>query len=57
MTQTPRARRYGIRLVLKAKVHQADIPDRDGVIFGLASYLWTTEYRDRHFPSAPVSQA
>ena len=27
------------------------------VVFGLASYLWMSEYRERHFPTSPVSHA
>ena len=27
------------------------------VIFGLASYLWISEYRRQHFPTSPVSHA
>ncbi len=27
------------------------------VIFGLASYLWMSEYREHHFPTSPVSHA
>ena len=27
------------------------------VIFGLASYLWMSEYRQHHFPTSPVSHA
>jgi hypothetical protein len=27
------------------------------VIFGLASYLWISEYRQHHFPTSPVSQS
>lgn len=27
------------------------------VIFGLASYLWVSEYRQHHFPTSPVSHA
>ena len=27
------------------------------VVFGLASYLWISEYRQQHFPGSPVSQA
>ncbi len=27
------------------------------VIFGLASYLWISEYRQQHFPTSPVSHA
>ena len=27
------------------------------VIFGLASYLWMSEYRERNFPTSPVSHA
>ena len=26
-------------------------------IFGLASYLWMSEYREHHFPTRPVSHA
>ena len=26
-------------------------------IFGLASYLWMSEYRQQHFPTSPVSHA
>jgi hypothetical protein len=27
------------------------------VVFGLASYFWMSEYRERHFPTSPVSHA
>jgi hypothetical protein len=27
------------------------------VVFGLASYLWMTEYREQHFPTRHVSHA
>jgi hypothetical protein len=27
------------------------------VVFGLASYLWMSEYREHHFPTSPVSHA
>ena len=27
------------------------------VIFGLASYLWMSEYREHHFPTSPVTHA
>ena len=27
------------------------------VVFGLASYLWMSEYRQQHFPTSPVSHA
>jgi hypothetical protein len=27
------------------------------VIFGLASYLWMSEYREHHLPTSPVSRA
>jgi hypothetical protein len=49
--------RYADALIPSTLVQQVLMSGLGLIIFGLASYLWIREYRERHFPSSPVSPA
>jgi hypothetical protein len=49
--------RYADAIVPSTLAQQALMSGLGLVIFGLASYLWMSEYRERHFPTSPVSHA
>ena len=47
--------RYADAIIPSTIVQQALMSGLGLVIFGLASYLWISEYRGQHFPISPVS--
>ncbi len=47
--------RYADAIIPSTIVQQALMSGLGLVIFGLASYLWMSEYREHHFPTSPVS--
>jgi hypothetical protein len=49
--------RYTNAIVPSTLAQQALMSGLGLVIFGLASYLWMSEYREHHFPTSPVSHA
>jgi hypothetical protein len=49
--------RYEQAIVPTSVVQQILFPVLGLVIFGLAAYLWITEYRRQHFPARHVSHA
>ena len=49
--------RYADAIIPSTLVQQALMGGLGLVIFGLASYLWMSEYRRQHFPTSPVSHA
>ena len=49
--------RYAQAIVPTTVVQQVLMSGLGLVIFGLASYLWMSEYREHHFPTRPVSHA
>jgi hypothetical protein len=49
--------RYADAIVPSSILQQALMSGLGLVIFGLASYLWMSEYREHHFPTSPVSRA
>ena len=49
--------RYGDAIIPSTIAQQALMSVLGLVIFGLASYLWMSEYRQHHFPTSPVSHA
>jgi hypothetical protein len=49
--------RYADAIVPSSIMQQVLMSGLGLVIFGLASYLWMSEYREHHFPTSPVSQA
>ena len=49
--------RYADAIIPSAVAQQALMSVLGLVIFGLASYLWMSEYREHHFPTSPVSHA
>jgi len=49
--------RYADAVIPSTIAQQALMSGLGLVIFGLASYLWMSEYRQHHFPTSPVSHA
>jgi hypothetical protein len=49
--------RYADAIIPSTIAQQALMSGLGLVIFGLASYLWMSEYRQQHFPTSPVSHA
>jgi hypothetical protein len=49
--------RYADAIIPSTIAQQALMSGLGLAIFGLASYLWMSEYRQHHFPTSPVSQA
>lgn len=49
--------RYPDAIVPSSLSQQAIMSVLGLCIFGLASYLWFSEYRQHHFPTSPVSRA
>ena len=49
--------RYADAIIPSTLAQQALMSSLGLVIFGLASYLWMSEYREHHFPTSPVSHA
>ena len=49
--------RYADAIIPSTIAQQALMAGLGLVIFGLASYLWMSEYRQHHFPTGPVSHA
>ena len=49
--------RYADAVIPSTIAQQALMSGLGLVIFGLASYLWMSEYREQHFPTSPVSHA
>ena len=49
--------RYADAIIPSTVAQQALMSVLGLVIFGLASYLWMSEYRKHHFPTSPVSHA
>jgi hypothetical protein len=47
--------RYADAIIPSTIVQQTLMSGLGLVIFGLASYLWISEYREQHFPTSPVS--
>ena len=47
--------RYADAIIPSTIVQQALMSGLGLVIFGFASYLWISEYREHHFPTSPVS--
>jgi hypothetical protein len=48
---------YADAIIPSTLMQQALMSGLGLVVFGLASYLWMSEYRERHFPTSPVSHA
>jgi hypothetical protein len=48
--------RYADAIIPSTIAQQALMSGLGLIIFGLASYLWMSEYRQQHFPGSPVSQ-
>ena len=49
--------RYADAIIPSTVAQQALMSVFGLVIFGLASHLWMSEYREHHFPTSPVSHA
>ena len=49
--------RYADAVIPSTIAQQALMSGLGLVIFGLAFYLWMSEYRQHHFPTSPVSHA
>jgi len=49
--------RYADAIIPSTIAQQALMSGLGLVIFGIASYLWMSEYRQHHFPTSPVSHA
>ncbi len=49
--------RYADAIIPSTVAQQALMSVLGLAIFGLASYLWMSEYREHHFPTSPVSHA
>jgi hypothetical protein len=49
--------RYSDAFIPSTLVQQVLMSGLGLIIFGLASYLWWSEYREHHFPTSPVSHA
>ena len=49
--------RYVDAIIPSTLAQQALMSGLGLVIFGLASFLWMSEYREHHFPTTPVSHA
>ena len=49
--------RYADAIIPSTLMQQALMSGLGLVVFGLASYLWMSEYREHHFPTSPVSHA
>ncbi len=48
--------RYADAIIPSTVAQQALMSGLGLIIFGLASYLWMSEYRQHHFPTSSVSQ-
>jgi len=49
--------RYADAIVPSSIIQQVLMSGLGIIVFGLASYLWMSEYREHHFPTSPVSHA
>jgi hypothetical protein len=49
--------RYADAIIPSTIAQQALMSGLGLAIFGLASYLWMSEYRQHHFPTSPISHA
>jgi hypothetical protein len=49
--------RYADAIIPSTLIQQVLMSGLGLIIFGLASYLWMSEYREHHFPTSPVSHA